>query len=201
MEKENFNMALLSYTFSKQYKGYTKERRMVQGVVNKQVEEHFTVSDREGNLVPGIDTTAEITTYVYNPDGLEVSASVEDGFVELGNGNYKYLFTPDVEGTWYVVLTHARYFPWGKTDDIQVFTGDMGDVYASVIKTLGLVHHNVYIDEPTYDEHGNMISARVRIYSDAASVGTSSNVIETYRLEADGTQCGQFTYWKQVVSP
>jgi len=46
-----------------------------------------------------------------------------------------------------------------------------------------------------------MISARVRIYSDAASVGTSNNVIETYRITADGTECGQFTFWKQVVDP
>ena len=44
-----------------------------------------------------------------------------------------------------------------------------------------------------------MISARVRIYSDAASVGTSNNVIETYRITADGTECGQFSFWKQVV--
>ena len=43
-----------------------------------------------------------------------------------------------------------------------------------------------------------MISARVRIYSDAASVGTASNVIETYLITADATACGQFNYWTQV---
>jgi hypothetical protein len=174
---------------------------MIQGVINQQVEEHFTVSDSGGNLISGIDTTTGFTTYVYNPSGVEVSSTVESGIVELGDGSYKYLFTPNSEGTWYVVVTHPTYFPWGKTDDVQVFSGDLSDIYDSVIKTLGLVHHNFYIDDPTYDEHGNMIAARVRIYSDSASVGTSSNVIETYRLEADPTQCGQFTYWKQVVSP
>ena len=171
---------------------------MIQGVVDKQVEEHFTVSDRNGNLVPGIDTTA-FTTYVYNPSGSEVSSSVESGVVELGDGNYKYLFTPNSEGTWYIVLTHPTYFPWGKTDDVQVFTGDLSDVYDNVIKTLGLVHHNVYIDDPTYDEYGNMISARVRIYDSAANVGTATGVIETYLITADGTACGQFDYWQQVV--
>ena len=77
----------------------------------------------------------------------------------------------------------------------------MSEIYDIVRKTLGLVHHNMYIDEPVYDEVGNMISARVRIYSDAASVGTNSNVIETYLITADGTACGQFNYWQQVTTP
>jgi len=171
------------------------------GVINQQVEEHFTVADKHGNLISGIDTTNDIIVYVYNPVNAEVSASVGDGFVELGNGNYKYLFTPDSAGTWYVVIVDALYFPWGKTDDVQIFNSDIDDVYDNVIKTLGLVHNNMQIDEATYDEFGNMIGARVRIYSDAASVGTNSNVIETYRIEADAEACGQFTYWKQVVSP
>jgi hypothetical protein len=44
-----------------------------------------------------------------------------------------------------------------------------------------------------------MTSGRVRIYSDAASVGTNNNVIETYLITADGTECGKFTYWEQTV--
>lgn len=171
---------------------------MIQGVINQPVSEHFTVADSDGNLVPGIPP-AQFTLYVYNPTGVEVSGSVSGSITELGSGNYKYVFTPDAEGTWYVNATHPTYFPWGKSDDVQVFQGDLTDVYDAVEKTLGLAKHNIYIDDPTYDEHGNMISARVRTYSDAASVGTANNVIETYRITADGTECGQFTYWKQVV--
>jgi hypothetical protein len=170
------------------------------GIVNQQVEEHFTVADKNGNLISGIDTTA-FTVYVYNPSNSEVSTVVTDGIVELGNGNYKYLFTPNVIGTWYVAMTHPEYFPWGKTDDVQVFTSDISEVAANVQKTLGLVHHNFYIDQAIYDDYGNMSSARVRIYDSAANVGTNTGVIETYRLESDGTECGQFTYWKQIVSP
>ena len=173
---------------------------MITGVVNQQVEECFTVADNSGNLISGIDATA-FTTYVYNPSNNEVSDFVSESIIELGNGSYKYLFTPDTVGTWYVVLTHPTYFPWGKLDDVQVYTSDFSAIAADVQKTLGLVHHNFYIDDPTYDESGNMIAARIRIYSDAASVGTASNVIETYRIEVDATECGQFTYWKQVVSP
>jgi len=173
----------------------------MQGVINHQVEEHFTVTDDQGNLISGIDTTTELTVRVYNPLNIEVSLVVGIGFIELGDGSYKYLFIPNAVGTWYVIVTHATYFPWGKTDDIQVFSTDIDGVYEDVRKTLGLVHHNMYIDEPVYDEVGNMVSARVRIYSNKNSVGTDNDVIETYLITADGTQCGQFNYWQQVVTP
>jgi hypothetical protein len=171
---------------------------MLQGVINEPVTEHFTIADSNGNLVSGVNPVT-ITLYVYNPGGSEVSGSVSGSISELGDGNYKYIFTPNFQGTWYVVATQPIYFPWGKTDDVQVYNSDISDIYDSVVKTLGLTHHNVFIDEPIYDEYGNMISGRVRIYSDAASVGTNNNIIESYRIEADGTECGQFSYWKQVV--
>jgi hypothetical protein len=173
---------------------------MLQGVLNEQVSEHFTIADGNGNLVTGV-LPASITLKVYNPSGAEVSGLVGGSITELGNGNYKYTFTPNAIGTWYVVATQPNYFPWGKTDDVQVFNIDLNEIYDSVTKTLGLSRHNIYIDDPTYDEYGNMISARVRTYSDAASVGTNNNIIETYRITSEGTECGQFSYWKQVVGP
>jgi len=173
---------------------------MLQGVINEVSYEHFTISDSNGNLVPGV-APAAITLRVYNPSGVEVSGAVGGVIADLGNGNYKYSFTPNALGTWYVVATHPTYFPWGKADDLQVFNIDLDQIYDSVEQTLGLSRHNMYIDDATYDEHGNMISARVRTYSDTASVGTNNNVIETYRITADGTECGQFSYWQQVVGP
>ena len=172
---------------------------MIHGVKDQPVEEHFTVSDSNGNLVSGIDTTSGFTAYVYDPNGNNDTNSVSSYFTELGDGNYKFTFTPDENGVWYVNVTNSNYFPWGKNDDVYVQESDLTSVYEMVRKTLGLVHHNMYIDEPVYDDTGNMISARVRIYDDAANVGTNTGVIESYRIEADGTQCGQFTYWQQVV--
>jgi hypothetical protein len=171
---------------------------MIHGVKDQQVDEHFTVSDSNGNLISGIDSTA-FTVYVYNPADAEVSGSVSGFFTELGNGSYKYTFTPDSIGIWYVVVIHPVYFPWGKLDDVNVDEASLTDVYRDVVKTLGLTHHNMYIDNTTFDEHGNMVAGRVRIYSDPASVGTDSDVIETYLITADGTQCGQFSYWQQVT--
>jgi hypothetical protein len=171
---------------------------MINGVKDNAVDEHFTVADSRGNLISGINL-ASFTPYVYNPSNTEVSATVSGSFTELGFGNYKYTFTPDVNGIWYVNVIHAIYFPWGKNDDVYVDTADLTAIYENVLKTLGLVHHNMYIDEPVYDDNGNMISARVRLYDDKVNVGTNTGVIETYLITADGTECGQFSYWKQVV--
>jgi hypothetical protein len=170
---------------------------MILGVINKPVDEHFTVSDGSGNLISGIDSTA-FNVHVYDPSATEVTISVDGSFTELGNGSYKYTFTPNDNGTWYVVVTHPTYFPWGKTDDVQVYDNDISAIYNDVVKTLGLVHHNFYIDDATYDDFGNMVGARVRIYNSASNVGTNAGVIETYRIEADAQACGQFTYWKQI---
>lgn len=68
----------------------------------------------------------------------------------------------------------------------------------SLKRALGLMHENIFIDQPGYDINSNLISARVRIYSDSASVGTANNVIGTYQITSDGTGRGQFANWKQV---
>ena len=173
---------------------------MIHGVKDNSVDEHFTVADSNGNLISGIDSSS-FTVYVYNPSDTEVSSSVNGSFTALGYGNYKYTFTPNLNGIWYVNVTHSTYFPWGKTDDVNVDSADLSSVYDIVRRTLGLVHHNIYIDETVFDDSGNMTSARIRIYSDAASVGTNSNIIESYLITADGTECGQFSFWQQVVTP
>lgn len=170
---------------------------MIQGVVNQEVSEHFTVTDSYGTLITGIDSSA-FTAYVYNPNDIETSISISGEFVELGDGNYKYKFTPDMIGIWYVMITHPIYFPWGKADDIQIYNEDIDSIALDVKKTLGLSHHNFLIDLPTYDDFGNLINARVRTYSTAVDVGTDNNVLETYLLTADSTAAGKFNYWKQV---
>lgn len=174
---------------------------MIHGVKDQPVHENFTVSDAQGNLITGIDTTTGFTPYVYDPSGIEVTGSVSGFFTELGDGNYRYTFTPNANGIWYINVTNPNYFPWGKNDDVYVDTADLSGIYEIVRRTLGLVHHNMYIDQATYDEHGNMISARVRIYDDAANVGTNTGVIETYMITSDAQACGQFTFWQQYVSP
>jgi hypothetical protein len=65
-------------------------------------------------------------------------------------------------------------------------------------KILGLVHQNIHIDEAEYDDYGNMVSSRIRIYSNPLSVGGSANVIATYTVTSVGTDAGKFSSWQQV---
>jgi hypothetical protein len=67
-------------------------------------------------------------------------------------------------------------------------------------RVLGLVHENIFIDLPSYDDNSNLISARLRIYSSPSSVGTNNNILATYIIESDSSGPGKFTNWKQVRS-
>lgn len=65
-------------------------------------------------------------------------------------------------------------------------------------KMLGLLHQNIYIDNTVYDEYGNLISSRVRIYSNSADVGSEINVIGTYIVYANCNEQGKFNTWSQI---
>ena len=84
-------------------------------------------------------------------------------------------------------------FPNVITEDLQINMDE-----TKIDKILGLVHQNIYIDETGYDIYENLSTARIRIYSDPSSVGTSNNVITTYRLTSVSTETGKFTTWKQI---
>lgn len=82
--------------------------------------------------------------------------------------------------------------------NILSLSGDIALLSDDLKRTLGLMHENIFIDNPTYDSDGNMIGARVRIYSNAGSVGTASNVIGTYTITSVPDGPGKFTSWQQV---
>lgn len=154
---------------------------MILGKVGEVVKEPFTVLDNSNNLVSGI-STSEFTAHLFTPNDVDDSTSVI--FSELSNGHYYAEFTPNQTGTWMLVVYHPTYFPWGKSDDIQVYGNDFDSVAAMLTKVLGLVQENFYIDNNVYDSNNNLTSSRVRIYSNSASVGTDDNVLETYIMTA-----------------
>jgi hypothetical protein len=65
-------------------------------------------------------------------------------------------------------------------------------------RILGLIHENIFIDQTVYDTDGNLTSARVRIYSNSADVGTNIGVIATYEASTLTEGPGKFTTWQQV---
>jgi hypothetical protein len=84
------------------------------------------------------------------------------------------------------------------SDTEVILDNSVATVGSDLKRALGLMHENIYIDEPLYDANNNLVSARVRIYADAVDVGSSNNVIGTYQISSVGTGAGTFTFWKQV---
>ena len=70
----------------------------------------------------------------------------------------------DVKGTGFIKDTHS-----------------LKQILDFIQRILGLTQENHYIDNTIF-ETGKLKSARIRIYSDSASVGTASNVIATYNI-------------------
>jgi hypothetical protein len=51
-----------------------------------------------------------------------------------------------------------------------------------ILRILGLVQENYYLDQTSYDANGQLLAGRIRIYSVAGSVGTANDVIATYTI-------------------
>jgi len=88
-----------------------------------------------------------------------------------------------------------------KVDDYQevdTFGKKFKEISSDLKRTLGLLHENIFIDMPSYDEFNNLVGGRVRIYSDAVNVGTDIGVIGTYSITSTGTGPGKFDNWSQI---
>jgi hypothetical protein len=93
------------------------------GTINKEVIEDFSVISSVGSPVTGL-VDGDFSKLLYNPDGSEVSNTIITTIEELGNGDYRAIFTPNIIGTWYLKLIHDIYFPHGKGGEIQVYKAD-----------------------------------------------------------------------------
>ena len=70
---------------------------------------------------------------------------------------------------------------------------------ATLLRVLGLVQENQYIDLCVFDVDDHMISARLRTYSAAGSVGTINNVLATYTITATYDVAGNLSSFKVVL--
>lgn len=97
------------------------------GKINVVMKDDFTVLDLNGQRKAGI-TLTEFTKGLYNPSGTEVSGSIPVTITDLGNGNYRASYTPNVSGLWKLIVFHSTYFSQGKENSHQIYDGDMDDV-------------------------------------------------------------------------
>jgi len=156
---------------------------MILGKIGEIVKEPFTVLDMANSLVSGIPVS-EFTVHLFDPTDSEIYNGSNVTFVELGNGHYYAEFTPNQVGDWMMAVYHPTYFPWGKTDDIQVYINDFDSMTAMIQRILGLTQENFNVDETIYDTEGNMTSSRIRIYNDGVSVGTANDILAVYNVTA-----------------
>ena len=82
------------------------------------------------------------------------------------------------------------------------YKADVSELSSSLIRILGLVQENFYLDSMQYTEYdgGKLLnSGRLRIYSSAGSVGTDSDVIATYIITSawDGDELQTYKVVKQ----
>lgn len=146
--------------------------------LDQEVMDVFTVTDQLGALVTGV---TGFTFKLFNPSGTEVSGSIVPVVTELSSGHYEVTFTPNAVGTWTLTILHATYFPAGITNVYNCTART-----AILARILGLTQENFCIDQQVYVSR-RLTSARMRIYSDAASVTTTYNVLATYTITATYT--------------
>jgi hypothetical protein len=136
------------------------------------------------NDVTKVDLELTFSTFKKTSTDISVAAPT---ITELGVGFYKFGFDMDtVDSDLYYVATDG---------DSNVLTGVLAqnnnDTLAGLIqRLLGLCYENQTIDETDYDGNGNLLSCRLRIYSDAASVGSDDDVVATYNMVS--TYSGNF---------
>ncbi len=154
------------------------------------------------NSVPATGLSPTIRIRDLSDNSLVIT---DAAMTEVGDGHYQYDFTLYDANINYAircdgtdVLSNAERYTYAGNenyiDDIDAVISEN----ALLQRIVGLMHENVYIDNPIYDGDNNLTSARVRIYSSAAAVGTASNVIGTYTITSPGDGAGRFTTWKQV---
>jgi len=152
--------------------------------IGKIIYEDFTVVNHTTRqLVPNIPLV-EFSHKLYQPNGNE-NLSITISFQELGNGNYRANFTPNLIGQWLLCIYHNTYFPLGKNSSITVSEKDIDDVYVISSRILGLSQENYFLDNNIYDVDGRLTFGRIRTYTNSMSVGTTNNILAVYNIEAN----------------
>ena len=155
---------------------------MMIGKLGTLIHERFSVVNSSKNLVSGIDPSEFIISII---DPLGNISSVTHSINELSlAGHYSLNFTPNQVGIWYVDVKHPVHFPWGKTDDIQVFKNDLDSIGDMVVRILGLSQENYFLDNLVFNANSLMTNGRIRTYTHSTSVGTNSDILSTYDITA-----------------
>lgn len=126
-----------------------------------------------------------VTGRMFKPD----LTSEDIVYTEIADGFYYYDFDFTTTGVYSLLVYENGAKKKSNTYRVNTISDD-------ITRILGLVHENMAIDDTVYDVYGNLTSARLRIYSDPASVGSGNDVIGTYQIESVTDDPGKFITWK-----
>jgi hypothetical protein len=93
---------------------------VITGIINEYIIYYFSVINSQSELISSI-VVSDFITHIYNPYNIDVTNMVPNSILELGSGNYKLSFIPNIVGSWYLQIIHSIYFPWGKNESINIF--------------------------------------------------------------------------------
>lgn len=94
------------------------------------------------------------------------------------NVDLHYLINPSV------ITTKVWDEPTADRQTPGTIGGDYYQMLQAMPRMLGLSQENYFMDQTQYDESGNLLSARLRLYTQSQSVGTDDNVMGTYEVTA-----------------
>ena len=176
--------------------------------INEGITERILVADTVGSPIAGL------VDGDFNKELLREKASTAESLTitEMGSGFYYIDFTPTNTGFYEWTVSHDTYKPKGWWEYYEVGSASVDDVKTvvdsnatelaaqtlDITRILGLVQENFYIDTTVYNANGNMTSARMRTYTDAGSVGTDSNVQDTYTVTSTYDGNGQLLTYSVV---
>lgn len=159
-------------------------------------------------FMPGGNTSDSEYTHEYFERNIDRNNNNEVKFRTVHNvtsyNDSHHMFIDFAEVTSINIITAADIANAVWTEDITSITtfGTAGkilnDLEIYAIRALGLMQENYYLDNNTYTTYNDvklLTGGRIRVYSNASSVGTASDVIGTYVIEADWTN-DELNYYK-----
>lgn len=150
----------------------------------------------ESDGIPAVGLIPDIRIWEINTNNLVVSGTLMS---EIGDGFYKYYFDSYDINKDYIIRCDST-LP-GADRYAYVATGEYNEILSvintNVVKVLGLSQENYYLDNTVYTDYQGaalLTSGRLRIYSDAAAVGTDNDVIATYQITSTWSDAELDTY-------
>jgi|PlaIllAssembly_1097288.scaffolds.fasta_scaffold00866_8 hypothetical protein len=126
-------------------------------------------------------------------------------------GHYEGIWTPATVGSYTALF--ITYADAGHSVESMLYTREgeqlfvtrshIDDIAAKLLRVLGLVHENAFIDNTTYDSNCMLLTARLRIFAtkeeaQAATDGGSEPALEVYTVDATYEGPGRMKQYRMV---